>query len=187
MSAILRGMDEVRRKLKEEQKRWAEATKAAQLRMAIDLVTAARQTTPQRTGQLRDSAFVRVINGRDGIYTKAGFGARHAGAIHKGSADRAGGTVKFQLRNGQTKFLAKAVRQVKSGYAARLAKLTRIYYDSRIGPDMVRNPYVSRADQWKAFQRAVRGQMRAERRAERDKWAGFNKEIKRQMRRKVGV
>jgi hypothetical protein len=181
------GIDKLKKRLKAETKRWTEATAAAQLKMGIDLLTQARSLVPVQTGRLRDSAFARVVRGRRGVYVKAGFAARHAGAIHKGMAKRAAGLVRFRLRNGEPRFLAKALRAIRAGYAKRMKALARIYHANNITTSLISNPYQTKADQWREFQRAVRTEMRRQRRAETKKWAGFNREVRRQMNAAKGV
>ena len=183
----LDGVAAVQKNLAMQTQRYVEACKAAQLKMGTLIVERANRYVPVKSGTLKKSAYVRVrFSTKKGVFTNVGYTARHAAAIHKGVADRktrAGKQYRVKLtpHSGSTRFLARAVKDFKAGYAEKMAMITKAYAASGVTMAQVANPYpyVPRVSKWGGFNKAIRAQIRAERKA---KWGGFEREIRKSMR-----
>lgn len=164
------GLQKAVKRLKEDTKRYENATKAAVLLMGIAMVKDSQPDVPVRTGALKRSAFVRVIKSRaHGVIAKAGYSMPYAGAISKGSrVTKTGKKTVYRLKNGKTRFFYTAARKRKAGYLQAMTTLIKYAYANKLTADNVQNPYQSRADQWKAFRRAIRTEIKKQRRAARD-------------------
>ncbi len=132
---------------------YVQALQAAQIKMGVNIISKARSLAPKAKGTLQGAAYVRSLKqpSKSGSLVTIGFRAQHAGAIHKGEAERVGKKsgkttkVKFHLKNGRTHFLAAVVREMRGKYAAIMAMLVKAFVASRVTPAMVPNPFPYKA------------------------------------------
>ena len=184
VGATVIGVGATQRFMTDEKERWIEAHKAALLKMGVTMIRDSQGNVPTDTGALRKAAYVRVVVSRKGLISvKAGYRARHAGAISIGQIKKKSGKiVKFKLRNGTTRYFAKAVRAREAGYAAQIAHMTKQMYTAKMLLKDVYNPYPwrrAKPGKWSGFRREIRKQIAAEHKA---KWGGFNSAIRKQIK-----
>lgn len=122
------GMNEIRRNLREEDKRYQDALGAAVYSVGLHIIGESVKVAPKDTGRLRTSHYAKPVERQGQKDCEIGYGVHYAMYVHEMPA-----TNNFQAPGSGPKFLERPLKEFKARYPRAVQNATQKFYAQRAG------------------------------------------------------